>query len=385
MQTDFLPFSKPLLSQATIDEVIACLQSGWLATGPRVKQFESDLKSYLHSPHALALTSATAGLHLSLLSLDLQPGDEVITSPMTYVATLNCIVQAGGKPVLADIDPKTYLIDVEKIRLAITPRTKAIVPIHFAGVPVDLDAIYQLAREHNLRVIEDAAHAIGTYYKNQIIGSFGDTQVFSFHPNKVMTSGEGGCITTRNEALVKFVNLMRFHGVDREAWNRFAKEGSQHYDVVAAGFKYNMMDIQAAIGIHQLAELEMMLEDRAKLGQRYNELLNDWKELTLPQDPNYPHRRAWYIYAPLINPEIANLTRDQFIQAMKDAGIGTGLHYEATHLYQFYREKFGYRAGDFPHAENVGQRIVSLPLYAGMTFEQQDKVIAAMKTIFGKV
>ncbi len=384
MSNEFLPFSKPSIDQATIDEVTACLQSGWLATGPRVKQFEADLQEYLHAQSAQVLTSATAGLQLVLQSFDFKPGDEVITTPITFVATLNTIVQAGAKPVLVDVDLATYNIDVTKIEKAITPKTRAIMPVHFAGVPVDLDAIYNLAKQHNLRVLEDAAHAIGSYYKGKIIGSFGDTQAFSFHPNKVMTSGEGGCVTTTDKNVADFINIMRFHGIDREAWNRNAKEGSQHYDVVKPGYKYNMMDIQAAIGIHQLQSLENFIEKRTKLAERYQQLLNGWPELTLPQMPEYDIRTTWYIYAPLINPETAGVTRDEFMQQMKEHNIGTGLHYSAVHLYSYYQQEFGYHRGQFPNAETISDRIVSLPLFPDMTETEQDRVIETMATIFGR-
>jgi dTDP-4-amino-4,6-dideoxygalactose transaminase len=384
MPEDFLPFAKPTINQQAIEEVVACLQSGWLATGPRVKRFEEALKNYLKAPHVITFASATAGLHLALSALHLQPGDEVITTPMTFVATLNTIVLAGGKPVLVDADPHTYLIDIEQIAAAITPRTRAIIPIHFAGLPVDLDPLYALAEKHQLRVIEDAAQAIGTQYKSMQIGSFGDIQVFSFHPNKLMTTGEGGCLTTRDAALISSLNTLRFHGIDRDAFNRFSKEGSQHYDVVQPGYKYNMMDLQAALGVHQLAELENFIQHRTALAQRYYELLADWPEWTLPSTPPYSHRHSWYIFAPLLNPQAANMTRDEFITKMKEQNIGIGLHYEPAHLYQYYRQRFGYRRGNFPVAEDIGSRIVSLPLFSHMTFNEQDRVIRTMAKLFNK-
>ncbi|MGB6975954.1 MAG: DegT/DnrJ/EryC1/StrS family aminotransferase [Gammaproteobacteria bacterium] len=384
MSEDFLPFAQPTINQQAIEEVVACLQSGWLATGPRVKRLEEDLKTYLQAPQVVTFASATAGLHLTLSALHLQPGDEVITTPMTFVATLNTIVLAGGKPVLVDVDPRTYLIDIEQIAAAITPRTRAIIPVHFAGIPVDLDPLYALAEKHQLRIVEDAAQAIGTQYKNMRIGSFGDIQVFSFHPNKLMTTGEGGCVTTRDAALVSSLHTLRFHGIDREAFNRFSKEGSQHYDVVQPGYKYNMMDLQAALGVHQLAELENFIQHRTTLAQRYYELLADWPEWTLPGIPSYSHRHSWYIFAPLLNPQVAKMTRDEFMTKMKEQNIGIGLHYEAAHLYQYYRQRFGYRRGNFPIAEDIGSRIVSLPLFSHMTFDQQDRVIRTMSKLFGK-
>ena len=381
---EFLPFSRPSISQAAIDEVVTCLKSGWITTGPRVKQFEADLKSYLGAPHVLALTSATAGLHLVLVALNLTPGDEVITTPMTFAATLNTIVLAGGKPVLVDVEPGTYNMDVTKIEKAITKRTRAIMPVHFAGLPVDLDPLYAIAKKHSLRVIEDAAHAIGTEYKGRRIGSFGDVQVFSFHPNKNMTTGEGGCVATRDEKLASDVALLRFHGMDREAWNRFGKKGTQHYEIITPGYKYNMMDIQAALGLHQLKQLDGFIKRRTAIALRYQEALADWPQWTLTRAPAYPHLHAWHLYAPLINPDLAKMDRDAFMQGMKERNIGTGLHYRAVHLYPYYREHFGFKRGDFPNAETISDRIVSLPLFPAMTEADQDRVIKAMADLFGR-
>lgn len=384
MKNEFLKFCTPDINQATIDEVTACLKSGWLATGPRVKKFEDDLKQYLRAPFVMALNSATSALHLTLKCFGLKPQDEVITTPMTFIASLNTIVHTGAKPVLVDVDLTTRNIDVTKIEAAITSRTKAILPVHFAGIPVDLDPIYAIAKKHNLRVLEDCAHAIGSHYKGKILGSFGDTQVFSFHPNKVMTTGEGGCIATRDEQLTKDVAVQRFHGIDRDAWNRYGKEGNQHYDVIQPGYKYNMMDLQAAIGIHQLHELENFIARRQKLVDRYNEILADWPELTLPTLPQYDCRVSWYIYAPLINAEVAKMDRDTFIAKMKEHDIGTGYHHHAAHLYTYYQTAYGYKKGQFPHAETISDRIVSLPLFASMTIDDQDRTIDAMKKVFNK-
>lgn len=378
----FLPFSRPSISRAAIEEVVDCLESGWITTGPRVAKFTEALKEYLSAPHVLPIASATAGLHLALLALDLEEGDEVITTPLTFAATLNTIVLAGGRPVLVDIDPATLNMDLNQLVDAITEKTRAILPVHFAGLPVDLDVLYKMAEEKGLRVIEDAAHAIGTEYKGKRIGSFGDTQVFSFHPNKNMTTGEGGCVTTHDAELAKKIELLRFHGMDRTAWDRYGKSGKQDYEIVLPGFKYNMMDLQAAIGIHQLRDLEGFIERRTELANRYQEILADWPEWTLPSEPDYSHRHAWHIYTPLINESIANMTRDEFMQQMKEKNIGTGLHYRAVHLYPFYRERFGFSDGDFPQAESVGDRIVSLPLFPLMTDAEHDRVLDVMYSIF---
>lgn len=384
MAHEFLPFSRPSISRAAIDEVVACLESGWITTGPRVEKFERALKHYLGAPQVLVLSSATAGLHLALLALDLEPGDEVITTPMTFAATLNTIVLAGGRPVLVDVEPHTYNLEVRRVAAAISARTRAIVPVHFAGLPADLDPLYALAQKHGLRVIEDAAHALGTEYKGRTVGSFGDTQVFSFHPNKNMTTGEGGCIATRDDALAERAALLRFHGMDREAWDRSGKKGSPHYEIVVPGFKYNMMDIQAALGLHQLPQLDGFIARRSALAQRYQALLADWPQWTLPGAPDFAHRHAWHLYAPLVNPEAAGLDRDAFMAGMKARRIGTGLHYRAAHLHPYYRDTFGWRRGDFPNAEAISDRITSLPLFPAMSDADQDRVIAAMRELFRK-
>lgn len=379
----FLPFAKPSIDAATIAEVTAVLQSGWLTTGPRVKQFEEMLQAACGGRRALALNSATAGLHVALLALDLQPGDEVITTPLTFVASLNTIVQAGGRPVLVDIDRATLNIDIDKVAAAITPKTRAVMPVHFAGLSVDLDPLYALADKHGLRIIEDAAHSIGTGYKGRAIGSFGDIQVFSFHPNKNITTGEGGAVVTDDPKVIKAIERLRFHGIDRDAFNRFSKQGSQTYDVVTPGFKYNMLDLQAAIGLHQLPQLDVFIEKRTALAERYRRLLADWPQLDLPGSPAYENRHAWHLFTPRLT-AAAHVDRDGFINRMKEHDIGIGLHYTAAHLFSYYQESFGYRPGDFPHAEAAGNAIVSLPLFPDMTEEQQDRVIAAMAAVLGR-
>ena len=380
--SDFLPFSRPSISQAAIDEVVACLKSGWITTGPRVTQFSEALKDYFQAPHALTLTSATAGLHLALLAIGLEPGDEVITSPLTFAATLNAIVLAGGRPVLVDIDRHTLNMDMNLLEQALSPRTRAIIPVHFAGLPVDLDTLYAIANQYGLRVIEDAAHAMGSEYQGNRIGSFGDTQVFSFHPNKNMTTGEGGCVVTRDQQIAERIAQLRFHGIDRQAWNRYGRHGSQDYEIVLPGYKFNMTDIQAALGIHQLRDLNNFVVRRNELANRYHEALADWPQWTLPTRPAYDHLHSWHIYTPLINEESTHMNRDEFMRAMQEKNIGTGLHYRAVHLYPYYRQAFGFKLGDFPQAEDVCERIVSLPLFPGMTDADHDRVLDVMYGIF---
>jgi dTDP-4-amino-4,6-dideoxygalactose transaminase len=382
MSDEFLPFSRPTINRAAIDDVVACLESGWITTGPKVAQFTEDLKEYLQAPYVLPLASATAGLHLTLLAMGIKPGDEVITTPMTFAATLNAIVLAGAKPVLVDVEPHTYNMDLNLLEDAITDKTRVIMPVHFAGLPLDLDNLYTIAARHSLRVIEDAAHAIGAFYKGKPIGAMGDTQVFSFHPNKNMTTGEGGCVSTRDEELAKKIGLLRFHGIDREAWNRYGKSGKQDYEVVLPGYKYNMMDIQAAIGIHQLRELDQFIARRIELAHRYQEALADWPQWSLPISPAFEHTHAWHLYTPLLNEYVAKMSREEFMTAMKEKNIGTGLHYRAVHLYPFYRERFGFKPGDFPNAETIGDRIVSLPLFPTMTDAEHDRVLDVMYSIF---
>ena len=381
----FLPFSRPTFDDQEIQEVVDCLKSGWITTGPRVQKFENDLKDYLNSQHVLSLASATAGLYMALMALDLKPGDEVITTSFTFVATLNVIVLAGGKPILVDIDPKTYNIDVGLIEQAITPRTRAILPVHFAGLSVDLDPIYNLAKKHNLRVIEDAAQAIGTQYKHKMIGGFGDMQVFSFHPNKNMTTIEGGALSLQTDDLLNRLSCGRFHGIDRAIWNRFSKQGSQHYDVLEPALKFNMPDVHAGLGIYQLKKLENFIKIRTKLANRYVSILSGWDELYLPENPtSYSHKHSWHLFAPCLNIERVGFSRDDLVQKMKDLGIGLGLHYDPPYLYQYYQETFGFKRGDFPHTEWVSERIFSLPLFPLMTEKDQDRVIAALSLIFGK-
>jgi dTDP-4-amino-4,6-dideoxygalactose transaminase len=306
----------------------------------------------------------------------------MITTPLTFAATLNTIVLAGGKPVLVDIDPQTLNMDLNLLEAAITPRTRVIIPVHFAGLPVDLDLLYDIAHKHGLRILEDAAHAMGTEYKGKRIGSFGDTQVFSFHPNKNMTTGEGGCVITRDQEMADQIARLRFHGIDRQAWNRYGKSGTQDYEIVLPGYKSNMMDIQAAIGVHQLKELGGFIARRNELAARYQEALADWTQWTIPKTPTYDHLHSWHIYTPLINEEAAGMNRDEFMQAMKEKNIGTGLHYRAVHLYPYYRQAFDFKVGDFPHAEDVSERIVSLPLFPAMTDADHDRVLDVMYTIF---
>ncbi|HBA72623.1 MAG: UDP-4-amino-4,6-dideoxy-N-acetyl-beta-L-altrosamine transaminase [Geobacteraceae bacterium GWC2_55_20] len=381
MRTTFLPFSTPTLEDAEINEVVDSLRSGWITTGPKVKRFEEAFKAYVGAPYAVPLTSATAGLHLTLLALGIKEGDEIITTPMTFASTVSMIILCGGTPVLADIEPGTLNIDVERVREKITPRTRAVIPVHFAGQSCDMDPLFAIAREHGLTVIEDAAHAVGTEYKGQRIGSLNSISIFSFHPNKNITTGEGGMVCTADENLAEEISLMKFHGMNREAWKRFAASGTPNYDIMMPGFKYNMMDIQAAIGIHQLPRLDGFIDRRKEIAEFYNREFSDLPELALPAYAPYQQRHAWHLYTPLVRIEKLNIDRDRFMEELKKHNIGSGLHYKAIHHHAWYREHMPVADEALPNASYASQRILSLPLFPKMTDEDARDVVTAVKDV----
>lgn len=377
----FLPFSLPSIGEEEIAEVVDSLRSGWITTGPKAHQFEKDFAEYVGSKYAVGLSSATAGLHLSLMALGIGAGDEVITTPMTFVATVNMIVANRATPVFADIDPRTLQIDPEEIKSKVTGRTKAVIPVHFAGQPCDMDRIHEIAGTHHLHVVEDAAHAAGTEYRGRRIGALSPLSVFSFHPIKNITTGEGGMVTTNREDLAETIRMLKFHGISKDAWKRYDEKGTPHYDVMAPGFKYNLMDIQAALGIHQLKRIEAFNRRRKEMAERYNQAFAGLDQIELPREVSYPHLHAWHLYVILVRPEKLTIGRDGFMEALKAEKIGTGIHFLAVHLHDYYRKHFPYRRGDLPHAEYVSDRILSLPLYPGMTDKDQEDVIAAVTRV----
>lgn len=381
MRATFLPFSIPNLGEEEINEVVDSLRSGWITTGPKVKRFEEAFKEYTGAPFAVPLSSATAGLHLAMLSLKLLPGDEVITTPMTFAATVNMIVQGGGTPVLADIEPGTLNIDLACVKKKINHRTRAIVPVHFAGHPCDLDPLFELARTHGMALIEDAAHAIGTTYKGAKIGSLESASIFSFHPIKNITTGEGGMLATRDEQLAEEIALMKFHGMNKEAWKRYEASGTPNYDIVMPGFKYNMMDLQAAIGLHQLKRLDGFIEKRTEIAQFYNRFFAEVEEMVTPKPVPYPHRHAWHLYTPLVKVELLNIDRDEFMARLKKENIGTGLHFKAIHHHPYYRYSLGIEPGELPNADYASDRILSLPLFPQMTLDDAQDVVDAVKRV----
>lgn len=375
----FLPFGVPCLGEEESNEILDTLQSGWIGTGPKVTRFEKMLADYVGAPYAVTVNSCTAGLFLSLLVSGIGPGDEVITTPLTFGATANVIVHCGARPVFVDIDPVTLNIDPANIEGAITPRTRAILPVHFGGLACDMDAIGEIAQRHGLVVIEDAAHAIGTRYRGRMIGSFGNLTSFSFYPNKNMTTGEGGAITTDNPDLAEQLEIYRLHGLSRHAWQRYTTRRLMLSDVVVPGYKFNMTDLQASLGIHQLNKLESFLEIRTEYAHRYDEAFANWEGIRLQPRPQNPEdRHALHLYVLIISPEHFKVSRNQIIDALLAENIGAALHYRALHTHPYYAKTFGCRAEDYPQAAAVGESIFSLPLSPKMTIDDVGDVITGV-------
>ena len=378
MRKHFLPFSKPSIGQEEIDEVVSSLKSGWITTGPKVQRFENDFARFAKSPNAVAVNSATAGLHIAYLASGLGSGDEVVTTPLTFISTVSMLAAMGVRPVLADIDLKTLNIDPEQIKRKITRKTRAIVPVHFAGLPCDMDEIHRIAKKHGLKVIEDAAHAAGTEYKGKRIGSLSDAAVFSFHPIKNMTTEEGGMVTTPHKKWAQEMTLLRFHGMSKAAWKRYSKSGSPHYAIERLGYKYNMLDIQAALGIHQLKKLGEFNRLRARYAKIYNRQFAPFAEILLPQSPSYRHTHSWHLYVMIVNTRMMKIHRDGFIEELRKQNIGTGIHFTAVHLHPFYAKNLGKQGKSLPNAKFVSERILSLPLYPGMKEEDVRDVANAV-------
>ena len=375
----FLIFGSPAIEEPEIGEVLSSLRSGWLGTGPKVARFERDFKSYKETGYTpVAVNSGTAALSLSLLALELKPEDEVITTPLTFCATVNAIVHSGAKPVLADIDQDSLNIDPGEIRKRITPRTKAILPVHFAGRACAMDEIMSIARDHGLRVVEDCAHAIETEYKGEKTGIFGDFGCFSFYVTKNVVTGEGGMVLARSDRDAARIKTLALHGMSHDAWKRFGDEGFKHYQVIEAGFKYNMMDLQAALGIHQLERVEKNWKRRQEVWNLYGEAFKKLP-ITLPQAPEPETRHAYHLHSILIDEKRSGVTRDRFLEEMTKRNIGVGVHYLSIPEHPFYRERYGWRPEDYPKAMKVGRQTVSLPLSAKLTDSDVEDVIAAVK------
>ena len=356
------------------------MRTGWLGTGPKVAQFERDIARYKSASHSVAVNSCTAALHLSMLAIGLKEGDEVITTPMTFCATVNAIIHAGATPVLADIDHSTFNIDPVKVEAKITNRTRAIVPVHFAGRPCDMDALCALSRRYNLKLIEDCAHAIETEYRGQHAGTFGDFGCLSFYVTKNIVTGEGGMVLATNEEDAGRIKVLSLHGMSKDAWKRFSDEGYKHYAVIQAGFKYNMMDLQAAIGIHQLQRVEEYWLRRQQIWRQYNEAFADLS-IGIPIDPEPETRHAYHLYTILVDEKSTGISRDTFLNSMAAEHIGVGVHYLSVPEHPYYQERFGWRPEQYPHAMHVGRCTVSLPISAKLTDDDVSDVIAAVVKI----
>ena len=380
MRKDFLVFGSPSIEEPEIQEVVNVLRSGWVGTGPKTAQFEKDFSEYKNADHAIAVNSCTAALHLSLIACGVGPGDEVITTPFTFCATVNSIIHSGATPVLADIDPATMNIDPDEIEKKITKNTKALLIVHFAGRPCELDRLCAIAKKHNLKIIEDCAHAIESEYKEKKLGTFGDFGCFSFYVTKNIITGEGGMVLTRNEEDAARIKKLALHGMTNDAWKRFADKGYKHYHVTECGFKYNMTDIQAAIGIHQLKRIDQYWIKRREHWQRYNEAFSGLP-ITIPADPQENTRHAYHLYTILIDEKVLNISRDDFLEEMTQHKIGVGVHYDSIPEHPFYMDRYGFRPEDYPNAMRIGRQTVSLPLSAKLTESDQHDVISAVKDI----
>jgi dTDP-4-amino-4,6-dideoxygalactose transaminase len=374
----FLPFNRPDISQAEIDEVIDTLRSGWITTGPKTKEFERRFAAHVGARHALAVNSCTGGLHVALAAAGIGPGDEVIVPTMTFCATANVAVHLDATPILADVEPDTLNIDPQCLEAAITPRTKAVIPVHLYGHPCDMHDIRAIAKQYGLLVIEDAAHALGAAWNGQDIGSLSPATVFSFYATKNLTTAEGGMITTDDDEYAAKMEVWTLHGISHDAWKRYATEGSWYYEVVAPGFKYNLTDLQSALGLHQLARLETMSERRAELSARYTQGLHDLPEIELPACRT-GIRHAWHLYAIRLRLSMLAINRATFIERLRREGIGTSVHFIPLHRQPYYRDRFGLKPSDFPVADAAYERLISLPLYTQMADDDVDHVIEAVR------
>jgi dTDP-4-amino-4,6-dideoxygalactose transaminase len=380
MREKFLVFGSPAIGQEEIDEVLDTIRSGWLGTGPKTQQFERDFAGYLGADHCVAVSSCTAALHLAMLAAGIKSGDEVIVPAMTFCATSNAVIHAGATPVFADISLPGMTLDPQDVERKITPRTRAILPVHFHGMPAEMDALRTIADRHRLVLIDDAAHAIETRYRGNRIGYGADITCFSFYITKNMTTVEGGMIATKNREWADRIKILALHGMSKDAWSRYSDSGYKHYQVVSAGFKYNMTDLQASFGLHQLQKLEKNLVRREEIWKIYNTAFNDLP-IVLPPEPEEGDRHARHLYAIRVKPD-GPMGRDTLMEKLHKKNIGTGVHYTALNLHKFYRETYGYKEGDFPNAEAVGETTLSLPLSAKLTDEDVGDVIEAVRECY---
>lgn len=382
---EFIIFGSPAIGEEEIAEVEAVMRSGWLGTGPRVAQFEEDFAIYqgLVAQQVAAVNSCTAALHVSMVAANLEIGSEVITTPLTFCATANAAIHAGLTPVMADIDPTSHNIDPAAIEAAITSKTRAIIPVHFAGRACDMQAIMAIAKKHQLTVIEDCAHAIETTFHGKKAGTFGDFGCYSFYSTKNVVTGEGGMITGRNAELIARAKVLALHGMSKDAWHRFGDKGYKHYQVIEAGFKYNMMDLQAAIGLHQLRRVEANWQRRAQIWNYYQQALADFP-INRPAAIESNTRHAYHLYTIGIDEKQTGISRDAFLDAMNQRKIGTGVHYLALTEHPYYQQRYGWRPEQTPYATQVGRSTVSLPISAKLTDSDVERIVETVRLIMLK-
>jgi dTDP-4-amino-4,6-dideoxygalactose transaminase len=379
MTPELLPFHQASIGEEEVKEIIQTLNSGWLTTGQKTRLFEKTFADYIGCKHAIGLNSCTAGLHLSLVVSGVSSGDEVITSPITFPATTNVIVHQNAKPVFVDVEPETLNINCSEIESKINNSTKAILPVHFAGHPCDMDAIISLAQKHNLTVIEDAAHALESKYHGNKIGTIGNFTAFSFYATKNITTGEGGMLTTNDDNYADKLRILSLHGISKNAWKRYGKEGFQHWELLMPGYKYNMFDMQASLGIHQIKKVESFLNKRVQIVKKYNDAFEKTEEIQLLK-PESNIKHAHHLYVIVIKTENLKVSRDEVLNEIQKRGIGVAVHFRSLHLQPFFKQHFNYKKGMFPQAEYLSDRVISLPLYPKMTDEDVSRVI---ETVLG--
>lgn len=379
-RAEFLTFGRPVIGEAEIKEVVDTLTSGWLGTGPKVARFEDAFRIYKQAEFVAALNSCSAALHLSMVAVNIAPGDEVITTAMTFCATVNAIMHAKGTPVLADVDPISMNMDPDDVERRITSRTRAIIPVHFGGRPCEMDRIMAVARRHNLKVIEDCAHAVETEFHGKRAGTFGDFGCFSFYATKSVVTGEGGMVTAHNPEDIARIKTLALHGLSADAWRRYSEPGHKHYLITECGFKYNMTDLQAALGIHQLARVEDNWMRREQIWQRYQTAFEDLP-VKRPADAARNTRHAYHLYTLRVDEEHSGISRDRFVQEMIDRNIGVGVHYLAIPEHPYYAQSFDWDVDAFPNARDIGRTTVSLPLAANLSDDDVADVIAAVTDV----
>ncbi len=383
MNKDFLLFHKPFISEEEVNEIVDTVRSGWLSMGPKTIRFEQEYSNYINVKHSIAVSSWTAAGHLTLEAFGIKAGDEVIVPTMTFPATAEIVCYFGAKPVIVDVDPDTLNISLEEIEKHITPKTRAIIPVHYGGQPCDMDEIHEIAKIHNLRVMEDAAHSLPAVYKGKKVGSISEVTCFSFYATKTLSTGEGGMVCTNDEEIAERVKIMRLHGINRDAWKRYSENGSWYYEVVAPGYKYNFTDLQASLGLPQLKKVDYMWESRKRISKKYTAELKDNRYIqlhTVKQD----RESSWHLYPIRLNLEMLTINRAQFIEEMKKLNVGAGVHFMPVHQHLYYKDTFNLDDRDFPVAAAAFPRLISLPIYPGMADHHVDRVIEVLTTLLKK-